>query len=138
MRDGDISCLFAFWLKLCYLHSVENDGDLNSLPQLPTFPFGLVSPSASHSAFIEYFEIDSGIYKAVAYFSKKQNSPKKHLKKAIEEMEEVEKNDWLFQVLEGELSSVIKMRKKILEKVYIGAAFKIDFQSILLQMNENV
>jgi hypothetical protein len=126
MMNGDFSCLFTLWLKLLSMQE-EDDGNY----QLPSLPYGLSKPSASLQEFIDFFNVDSRIVKAAGSFLNFSTPIEKDLKRAIADMNETCKNDWLMRVIAGEPLLDVKLKKELSDTETSSSEIKVDFETIM-------
>ena len=102
--------------------------------QLPSLPYGLSKPSASLQEFVDFFNIDSRTVKAAGSFLNSSIPVQKDLKRAIAEMDETDKNDWLMRVINGEPLLDVKLKKELSNTETSSSEIKVDFETIMSRL----
>lgn len=131
MMNGDFSCLFALWLRLL---SMQEKDDEEESYHLPSIPCGLPKPSVSLQEFIDFFNIDSRTVKAAGSFLNSSMPVEKDLKRAIADMDETDKNDWLMRVISGEPLLEVKLKKELSDTEISSSEIKVDFETIMSRL----
>jgi hypothetical protein len=145
MLNGDFSCLYAFWLKLCSMQDVtgrneaKEDDDYEDeeddfINELPPVQIGLARPSKALEAFMDLYEIDPRIIRAAQKFVIVDEQPSVDPEQAIAKMNLKEKESWLLRLLEGETSLDIKFRKAVLGNPITNKSGRPTFEEILAML----
>ncbi|MEM9886500.1 MAG: hypothetical protein AAF849_11465 [Bacteroidota bacterium] len=110
---GNYSALYLFWLKLAEFKANWEKEKGN--PKTPPVPPKLRYAGASMQPFIELLKIDKDLIAAAKTASKSvaNKEAKKDYKALIQQLSEVEKEDYLWQLLQGELRLEIKLKKHL-------------------------
>ncbi|MEM6699985.1 MAG: hypothetical protein AAF599_16400, partial [Bacteroidota bacterium] len=137
--NGDYSALYLFWLKLAeskadwdeddydeddYVDHVDYhpedyegnpDDDLSPRSKIPPIPPKLRYVGASMQAFLDFLEIDKDLVAAAKTASKEvaKEEAKRDYKALLQQLTEEEKDEYLWQLLQGELRLEIKLKKHL-------------------------
>jgi hypothetical protein len=117
--NGDYSVLYLFWLKLADIEEndteYEDDEDDHPDSKMPPVPPQLKSIGASIHPFVDFFEIDKDLVAAAKTLSLEllQEESKKNYKALLQQLSEAEKEDYLWQLLQGVSRIDIKLKQHL-------------------------
>ena len=119
---GDYRCLFAFWLQMAYMMNGEDlyedddevdDDDEDDSLEMPPIPANLKKESGALSSFMDFFPIDGDLIAAAAGFSEEIKMVEPDFEKALLQLDEKEKTDWLQRFLKGETRLEASLKKRL-------------------------
>ncbi len=112
LLQGDLRVLYLAWLRA----AARNDPEDEAEELEPPVPAGLKKLNAGLQAFAEFFEIDSHLISAAAKASPQtEATPEPDLEAALARLSREECETYLKQILRGEASAVLSLKKRLTE-----------------------
>ena len=145
---GDYRSLFVVWLQMAYMvnrtdlydddDDNEYDGDDDEGLEMPPVPANLKTISGAISGFMDFFGVDEDLVAAAAEFSENSKTVEPNFEKALLQLDEKEKTDWLLRLLKGEtrLEASLKKRLSQFQTEDIKSSKKVTLNQVLALVGE--